>query len=59
LLIADALTIRGIATYEIVSRVGTRLHALTPWAVVKGAGVTYPPVEQVAYEPRAAPSGWT
>ena len=53
-LIADALTVRGIATYEIVSGIGTRLHALTPWAVVKGADVTYPSVERVAYEPRVS-----
>lgn len=41
-LIADALTIRGLETYEIVSTVRARRHALTPWAVVDGDDVTYP-----------------
>jgi uncharacterized protein (DUF488 family) len=44
-LIADALTVRGIPTYEIVSLANTRLHTLTPWAVVNGADVTYPSAE--------------
>jgi uncharacterized protein (DUF488 family) len=41
-LIADALTVRGIATYEIASRERARLHVLTRWAVVDGTDVTYP-----------------
>ena len=41
-LIADALHARGIAVSEITSGVGTRPHALTPWALIKGTQVTYP-----------------
>jgi uncharacterized protein (DUF488 family) len=41
-LIADALLARGIETREITSRIRTRLHELTPWAVVHGTRVTYP-----------------
>jgi len=41
-LIADALLVRGIDASEIVSRVRTRPHSLTPWARVTGTQVTYP-----------------
>jgi uncharacterized protein (DUF488 family) len=44
-LIADALTARGIAVHQIMSRVSAPLHQLTPWARVEGKRVTYPPLQ--------------
>jgi uncharacterized protein (DUF488 family) len=41
-LIADALLARGIDVREITSTTEARPHALTPWARVEGAKVTYP-----------------
>jgi uncharacterized protein (DUF488 family) len=41
-LIADALLVRGIHVEEIVSRVSSRPHVLTPWASVAGERITYP-----------------
>jgi uncharacterized protein (DUF488 family) len=43
-LIADALTVRGVRTEEIVSESRTALHALTPFAHVDGTMITYPPL---------------
>lgn len=42
-LIADALTLRGISVEHIISGTRTLFHTLTPWAKVKGTGITYPP----------------
>jgi hypothetical protein len=41
-LIADALLVRGIDAREITSGIRSRPHVLTPWARVKGTGITYP-----------------
>ena len=41
-LIADALTIRGIRTEEILSKSPPRVHTLTPFARVRGLAITYP-----------------
>jgi uncharacterized protein (DUF488 family) len=41
-LIADALTARGIAVRHIISRAESRAHAMTSFARVNGAEVTYP-----------------
>jgi uncharacterized protein (DUF488 family) len=41
-LIADALTVRGIRTEDIMSLTQRRLHTLTPFAHVRGTKVTYP-----------------
>lgn len=41
-LIADALTVRGIPVYQIMSRVSAPLHEITPWAHVQGQRITYP-----------------
>jgi uncharacterized protein (DUF488 family) len=41
-LIADALTVRGIAVEHILSASATELHRLTPFARVEGTRVTYP-----------------
>ena len=40
-LIADALTIRGIPVYQIMSRVSAPLHRPTPWAKVEDQHITY------------------
>ena len=42
-LIADALLARGVAACEIVSAKRLQLHRMTPFAVVDGERVTYPP----------------
>ncbi len=41
-LIADALLVRGAEVREIESASRFRVHALTPWACVRGTTVTYP-----------------
>lgn len=41
-LIADALLVHGVHVEEIVSRVSSRPHVLTPWASVTGERITYP-----------------
>jgi len=41
-LIGDALTVRGIAVMDIMSRTSVKPHALTPWAEVRGTRVIYP-----------------
>ena len=50
-LIADALLVRGIDASEIVSRVRTRPHSLTPWARVTGTQVTYPAGQKTGVDP--------
>jgi uncharacterized protein (DUF488 family) len=53
-LIADALTIRGVAVREIRSATRTALHKLTPFARVDGLRITYPASDEVAADrPRA------
>jgi uncharacterized protein (DUF488 family) len=42
-LVADALEVRRIAVIEILSESDYRPHRLTPFAVVDGTAVTYPP----------------
>ncbi len=41
-LIADALTVRGIAVMDIMSKTSVKPHTLTPWAEVKGTTIIYP-----------------
>jgi len=41
-LIADALTVRGIAVAEIAGDARTQAHRLTPFAQVEGTTLTYP-----------------
>jgi uncharacterized protein (DUF488 family) len=41
-LIGDALTVRGIAVMDIMSRTSIKPHTLTPWAEVRGTRVIYP-----------------
>jgi uncharacterized protein (DUF488 family) len=41
-LIADALLVRGIRTEDIVSPTRRQVHALTPFARVRGTAITYP-----------------
>ncbi|HLY07451.1 MAG TPA: DUF488 domain-containing protein [Rhizomicrobium sp.] len=42
-LVADALSVRGVAVIEILSETNWRKHGLTPFAQVEGMRVTYPP----------------
>ena len=42
-LIADALAVHGVATCEIVSPTRAQPHRLTPFALVRGLEITYPP----------------
>jgi uncharacterized protein (DUF488 family) len=41
-LIADALLVRGIRTEDIMSATCRQVHTLTPFAKVRGTGITYP-----------------
>ena len=41
-LVSDALTVRKIPVYHIMSRVTASLHQLTPFAHVQGIRITYP-----------------
>jgi len=45
LLIADALTVRGVRVLHISSRKSAREHALSPFAKVDGTRITYPKEE--------------
>ena len=44
-LIGDALLVRGIRTEDIMSATRRQVHALTPFAKVRGTAVTYPAEE--------------
>ncbi len=41
-LVGDALTIRGFEVIHIMSATSSRVHALTPFARVRGKEITYP-----------------
>jgi uncharacterized protein (DUF488 family) len=41
-LVADALSVRGVAVVEILSESSYRMHELTPFAQVEGVRITYP-----------------
>jgi uncharacterized protein (DUF488 family) len=41
-LIADALLVRGIRVEDIMSPTSRTVHALTPFAKVRGTKITYP-----------------
>jgi uncharacterized protein (DUF488 family) len=55
-LIADALLVRGIPVSEITSGVRAKPHALTPWAQVNGARLTYPGADANAQADRRVSS---
>jgi uncharacterized protein (DUF488 family) len=42
-LIADALVVHGLRVEEVSSRTHSQIHHLTPFAVVRGTVITYPP----------------
>jgi uncharacterized protein (DUF488 family) len=44
-MIGDALVVRGVAVEDILSATSVRAHTLTPFAVVAGSRITYPPTE--------------
>ena len=41
-LIADALSVRGVAVEHILGASRTQPHVLRPWARVQGTRITYP-----------------
>ena len=41
-LVADALSVRGIAVLDILSETGVRPHTLTGFAEIHGTKITYP-----------------
>jgi uncharacterized protein (DUF488 family) len=45
-LIGDALLVRGIPVEDIMGPGRTQPRALTPWAVVRGTEITYPPADE-------------
>jgi uncharacterized protein (DUF488 family) len=53
-LIADALTVRGIAVEHILIQSRTQRHALHEWAHVEGTRITYPPDPGTIDEPMKA-----
>jgi uncharacterized protein (DUF488 family) len=42
-LVADALNVHGVPAIEILSENSYRMHRLTPFALVQGLQITYPP----------------
>lgn len=50
-LIADALTVRGISVFHIMSRTRRELHSLTPFARVHCEKITYPASTSRAEQP--------
>jgi len=50
-LIADALTVRGVAVEHITSRTHRQPHRLTPFARVEGTRITYPEGTGLLIEP--------
>src|ERR1700722_11773781 len=46
-LVADALSVRGVPVIEILSDSSYRTHALTPFALVRGLQITYPPKQAI------------
>jgi uncharacterized protein (DUF488 family) len=51
-LVADALIVRGIRVFEIISAAEPKEHALTPFAQVRGLRITYPADQRSLLEPR-------
>jgi len=49
-LIADALSVHGIAVKHIIGRARTQPHVLTPWASVRGTAIVYPIAKAQRYE---------
>ncbi|PZR73013.1 MAG: DNA repair protein [Chthoniobacterales bacterium] len=54
-LIGDALTVRGIRAEDIMSLTRRQVHALTPFANVRGTTVTYPAESPEPAKKKAAP----
>jgi uncharacterized protein (DUF488 family) len=53
-LIADALLVRGVRVTHILSAATSRKHALTPFARVRGVGITYPGEEKEQQQPSSS-----
>ena len=56
-LIADALLVRGLRVEHIMSEIRCQNHLLSPWARVKGTGITYPPDPSAAFSRRSVVRG--
>ena len=56
-LIGDALLVRGIEVYHIVSDSPAKRHELTRFAQVDGLRITYPPRADPPSEPGTSPAG--
>ena len=54
-LIADALTVRGIRTEDIMSPTRCQIHTLTPFAKACGTTVTYPAEDSQISQKKASP----
>jgi len=54
-LVADALAVRGIRVLEIISDAAPKEHALTPFAHVEGARITYPAGQRSLLDPAQDP----
>jgi uncharacterized protein (DUF488 family) len=52
-LVADALVVRGIRVFEIISAAEPKKHALTPFAQVRGLRITYPADQRSLLDPRS------
>ena len=52
-LIADALLVRGLRVEHIMSEIHCQNHLLSPWARVKGTGITYPPDPSAEFRQRS------
>jgi uncharacterized protein (DUF488 family) len=50
-LIADALLLRGFEVTEVFGKAESREHKMTPFAVVEGLTLTYPPADDPVSEP--------
>lgn len=52
-LVADALVVRGIRVFEIISAAKPKEHALTPFVQVRGLRITYPADQRSLLDPRS------
>jgi uncharacterized protein (DUF488 family) len=48
-LVADALNVRSVPVIEILSETSYRLHKLTPFALVEGTSIVYPPEQPTLF----------
>ncbi len=46
-LVGDALLVRGLNVFDVMSKTSSKPHTLTPWAKVDGTQVTYPGAAEI------------